>query len=79
MTPADALPPLPKPLQRQIDCVAAELLPLMLFPQKALRVIALVRIALLTEDALGQTLREIHADRMAAVESLPPIEEPADG
>ena len=77
--PSDALPPLPNSLQFQIDRVAAELLPLMLYPAKALRVIALVRVALLTEDALAQTLREIHADRMAAVEGLPGIRETSNG
>lgn len=79
MTPVDALPPLPRALQSQVERVAAELLPLMLHPAKALRVIALVRVALLAEDALRQTLRQIHADRIVSVQTLPAIEEPADG
>jgi hypothetical protein len=33
-------------------------------------VIALVRAALLAEDALSQTLRQIRADRLAAVEQM---------
>lgn len=69
MTPTDALPPLPAALQSQLDRVAAELLPLMRYPMPALRVVALVRVALLAEDALSQTLRQIRADRMAAVEA----------
>jgi hypothetical protein len=69
MTPADALPPLPAALQSQIDRIAAELLPLMRYPMPALRVVALVRVALLAEDALSQTLRQIRADRMAAVDA----------
>lgn len=79
MTPADALPALPRALQAQVERVAAELLPLMLHPAKSLRVIALVRVALLAEEALGQTLRQIHADRMASVQALPAIEEQTDG
>lgn len=76
MTPADALPPLPMALQTQLDRVAAELLQLMRYPAPGLRVIALVRAALLAEDALSQTLRQIRADRLAAVEAMQAKENP---
>lgn len=70
MTPVDALPPLPAALQSQLDRIAAELLPLMRYPMPALRVVALVRVALLAEDALSQSLRQIRADRITAAEAL---------
>jgi hypothetical protein len=70
MTPADALPPLPRALQAQVDRAAAAVLPLMLYPSPGLRVVALMRVVMLADDALHQALRQIRADRMAVVEEL---------
>lgn len=70
MTPPDALLPLPCELQRQIDTAAAAVLPLMRYPAPGLRVIALMRVVMLADEALNQSLRQIRADRIAALKEL---------